>query len=158
MKRIDQLWQFRYFQTREQAIAAGHVLRPYDPARPIKKWFDPVKARVYPFVLAVEDNMVGAPKKGSLGRPYLEQLVLDKADAAGMNIPPSNEPFSRLDAAEIPVPCRPLTETEYLNFVGIAAEVWVIDIIADLLPVPPSDRELLEKILQGIEKLLALKQ
>jgi len=90
---------------------------PFDPKRPPKYWQDPkALASTRPSVvynaLAVNDH--GAPcKDPETGRPFVDVLVLRKAEAATVNIPPPNTELP-VDP-EVPVPLDPLGPTQYLD-------------------------------------------
>lgn len=122
---LQNLYLFPVFQTREAyAKATGAEPPPFDPTKPVKSWYDPKAATeprrklVYDNVLALADN--GAPLVDEQGRPYTEPLLIDREDAARVNIPVKD--FSgRIQEAhtigvEIPVPMRALTQNEELFF------------------------------------------
>lgn len=120
---LNTLYLFSVYQTREEyRTAIGKDAPPFDPAKPIKSWFDPKAGEnarrklVYENVLAIADN--GAPLVDEKGKPFLEPLLIDREDAAAVNIPVKDftgkiqeQPTS---TREVPVPMRALTENEEL--------------------------------------------
>lgn len=120
---IHELYLFPVFQTREAyREATGQEPPPYDPHKPIKSWFDPKAADsprrkvVYDNVLAIGEN--GYPLAGPDGKPMLEPLVIDKEQAATVNIPPKKPgtPDQPVTGHEVPVPLRALAPNEELYF------------------------------------------
>jgi len=117
-------------------IVAAEKAPPFDPSRPPKYWRDAAALRssrmsvVYD-ALAVNDQ--GAPLKDpATGRPYVDILVLRKAEAAAVNIPPAS--IESPIAPEVPVPLNPLLPTQYLDFGDTPFEgVIVRDSRADAL-------------------------
>lgn len=121
---INDLYLYPFFQTRDEYFqATGQEAPDWDPSRPVKSWFDP-EARnsnrrtfLYDNVLMYDRNgMVLSDEKGI---PQVEQLALLREEAARVNILPRERmvdygPGSKV--APIPVPMRPLTESEELVF------------------------------------------
>lgn len=127
---IASLYLYPVFQTREAyKQATGMDAPPYDTNKPIKSWFDPAamsnpkRKIIYDNVIAFADN--GAPLTGPDGKPVLEPLMLDREDAARVNIPikAPGLPDQPVTGLEIPVPLRPLEPNEelYFQFGGIVA-------------------------------------
>lgn len=130
---LQTLYLFPIFQTREEYKAVmGIDPPPFNPFKPLKSWFDPKAAEnprrkiVYDNVLALADN--GTPLVDLNGQPLLEPLLIDREDAAVVNIPVKD--FSgRIQEQhpighEVPVPLRPLTENEEL-VIGLMGLVQV---------------------------------
>ena len=129
---LDSLYLFPYHQTREDYQRSTGAEPPaFNPSRPPKYWFDP-KAReslrrtvVYENVLAV--SQTGSALVGDDGKPYLEPLMLNKDEAAAVNIPPKGPTISNIpgaDVPEVPPPVRSLADDEELAF-GFAGTVSV---------------------------------
>jgi hypothetical protein len=120
---ISNLYLFPLYQTREAyREATGKEAPPYNPLKPIKSWFDPKASEnprrklVYDNVIALADN--GQPLVDENGRPFLEPLLIDREDAAAVNIPIKG--FDRAPEPttgfEVPVPLRALEPGEELYF------------------------------------------
>ncbi len=117
---LHHLYIYPVYSTREEYRAAtGQEPPPFNPARPSQHWFDPEAAKssrrflVYDRVLAVDER--GVAKRDANGKPYFEQLILPREEAATVNIPPkkaANETF----LPDVPPPCRELHEDEELTF------------------------------------------
>ena len=149
------LYLFPVFQTREEFRAVtGYEAPPFNPAKPLKSWFDPKALEnprrkiVYENVLALADN--GAPLVDSNGQPYMEPLLIDREDAAVVNIPVKD--FSgRIQeqhpiGQEVPIPLRALTEHEEL-VIGLMGLVQVRNkAIDESVGFTPRDRALLSAI------------
>ena len=128
---IETLYLFPYYQTREAfEQATGQICPPWNPYRPPKSWFDP-KAKdsikrsiVYDHVIAT--SLSGVPLITPDGYPMLDSLVLNRDEAATLNIPPKGYGISNVpgaDQPEVPVPLRPLETDEelFFDFGGIVA-------------------------------------
>ncbi|MBI5281519.1 MAG: hypothetical protein HY858_07545 [Candidatus Solibacter usitatus] len=119
---LDKLHLFPYHQTREKyRIATGEEPPPFDPTRPPKFWFDPAarqvtkRALIYENILATNEH--GKALTGPDGKPYFEQLMILRSEAATVNIPmknAANEPGA--DQPEAPPPLRALDPEEELFF------------------------------------------
>lgn len=129
---IDSLYVYPYYQSQEDyAKATGLAAPVFNPNRQPKYWHDP-KARestrrtiVYNQVLAVAEN--GAPLVGPDGKPMLDLLVLQKDEAATVNIPPKGPGVANVPGAGVPEvqpPLRPLESNEELGF-GFGSTVFV---------------------------------
>jgi hypothetical protein len=128
---IEKLFLFPYFQTREEYQAATGIEPPkFDSTRPPKYWFDPAakdatrRNVTYDQVIAYAAS--GSPLVGEDGQPLLELMMLNKDDAAAVNIPPKGLGFANIagaDKPEIPPPLRPLRADEelFFPFPGIVA-------------------------------------
>jgi hypothetical protein len=152
---ISNLYLFPVYQTREAyQKATGKEAPLYDASKPVKSWFDPKAAEnprrklVYDSVLALADN--GQVLADTDGKPLLEPLLIDREQAAAVNIPPKGPGI--LDAPqtgiEIPVPLRPLEAKEELcfQFGGVVA-VRNKDLFPKLeVAFTAEDRELLRAI------------
>lgn len=127
------LYLFPVFQTREAYKGTiGVEPPPFDPAKPVKSWFDPQahtnprRKIVYDNVLAVAEN--GMPLNDADGKPFFEPLLIDRDEAGRVNIPVKNFtgeiPEQPTIGSEVPVPLRPLTPNEEL-VVGFGGLVTV---------------------------------
>jgi hypothetical protein len=129
---IEKLYLFPYYQTREDyAKAAGKDAPAFDHTRPPKYWEDPGAIQssrrnvVYDQVLAL--SPAGLPVPSLDGKPMLEPLVLSKAEAAQVNIPPKGPTITNVPGAEVPEvppPLRNLAAYEELCF-GFGGTVFV---------------------------------
>ena len=126
---LESLYLFPYYQSREDYMkATGSEAPAFKPSRQPKYWQDP-KAKdstrrivVYDQVLALAEN--GAPLVGSDGKPVLDILVLQKDEAATVNIPASAANVIGADAPAVPPPLRALESNEELAF-GFGSTVYV---------------------------------
>lgn len=157
---ISDLYIFPSFQTRDDYFkATGEEAPEWDPNRPIKSWFDPAarntnkRTFLYDLVLMYDKN--GMVLSDAKGTPLLEQLALLREEAARVNMLPREKmvdygPGSKV--APIPVPMRPLKETEELVFTfGGVVAVRVKDAFnAVVNAFTVGDRMLLEKIGQKL--------
>jgi len=126
------LYLFPYYQTRDDyARVTGSEPPAFDPAKPPKYWCDPAAAQtprrsvVYEQVLVLSSGSM--PVAGQDGKPVLEPLVLNKLEAATVNIPPKGIGFSNIpgaDVPEVPAPLRNLEPFEELEF-GFGGTVHV---------------------------------
>ena len=121
---LENLYLFPYYHTREAyQQATGQEPPPFTAARPPKFWFDP-KAKDSPKRTVVYDQVVPLDERGVAlatpdGKPMLDLLVLNKDEAATVNIPPLGVPYTNVPGAEVPavpVPLRPLAPGEELMF------------------------------------------
>lgn len=125
---LSDRFKFFRFETREEfSQKTGLVCPPFAEYGQPKYWFDP-DALKSPRLNVLYDNVVaydekGHPLSGSDGQPILDVLVLPKARAATVNIPPTDETFDHPILAEVPVPLLPLGPDEELFFAtfGIVA-------------------------------------
>jgi len=144
---------FPRYQTRDDyRKAVGVEPPPFDMRRAPKYWRDPAAMAatrnnvVYANVLLMSELGIAIP--GSDGRPQLDVLVLSKAEAATVNIPPDATNVPGADVPEVPMPLRNLEPGMQLEF-GFAGVVRVRDTtVADdtVGGFTPSDRALLEAI------------
>jgi len=126
---LEKLYLFPVYTTREDyQKATGVEPPPFNATRPPKHWQDP-KAKdaqkrtiVYDQVLAMDD--AGQPLSTPDGKPYFDQLVLYKEDAAAVNIPPVGTNIPGADVPPIPAPLRAL-ETDEELFFGLGGYVAV---------------------------------
>jgi hypothetical protein len=164
---LENLYLFPYYQTRDAYRAAtGQIAPPFNPNRPPKYWFDPKAADslrrsvVYDPVLGVAAN--GAPLADNDGKPMLDLLVINKDEAAAVNIPPkgvdpatgtaySNVPGA--DVPEVPVPLRPLEPNEelFFDFGGVVAVKNLALFPALEAGFTSQDRALLQAIAKKLE-------
>ena len=102
----------------------------FDGSRPPKYWFDPAakdstrRIVTYDQVIAYYAN--GSPMAGENGEPLVELMMLNKDEAAGVNIPPKGLGIANIpgsDKPEIPPPLRVLRSDEelFFPFPGIVA-------------------------------------
>lgn len=139
---IQTLYLFPIFQTREEyRNKIGNEPPPFDPSKPVKSWFDPQalsnprRKIVYDNVLAQADN--GAPLVDADGKPFFEPLLIDREDAAAVNIPikdfTGQIPEQQTTAEpEVPVPMRALMPNEELvmgfgNLVTVRNKTFLIE-------------------------------
>lgn len=128
---LEKLYLFPYYQTREAYQAATGLEPPkFDGTRPPKYWFDPAakdstrRNVTYDQVVAYAAS--GSPLVSESEQPVLELMMLNKDDAAIVNIPPKGLGFANIagaDRPEIPPPLRPLRPDEelFFPFPGIVA-------------------------------------
>lgn len=126
---IDSLYVFPYYQTREEYQEATGVEPPkFDGTKPPKYWFDPAakdstrRNVTYDHIIAYHAN--GSPVLDDNGTPVLELLMLNKDEAAGVNIPPKGLGIANIpgaDKPEIPPPLRALRDDEelFVPFPGV---------------------------------------
>jgi len=161
---ITNLYLFPTYATREDyEKATGQPAPEWNPYRQPKSWFDPNAKKsasrriVYEYALAT-DPETGALLFDEKGRPKLDALVLDREEAATVNIPPKGLGMTNVpgaDQPEVPVPMRALEPNEELfqDWGGIIM-VRNTDLYPQLLVgFDASDRELLRKIARklGVE-------
>jgi hypothetical protein len=151
---LDKLHLFPYYQTRDQYRAStGEEAPLFDPERPPKYWFDPAAAKsakralIYDQVLVC--NELGHALANAQGKPYLEQLMILKSEAATVNIPPklaANEPGT--GQAEVPPPLRPLEPEEELFFdlgdIVLVRNTSIVD--TTIIGFTTQDREILKAV------------
>jgi hypothetical protein len=101
----------RYQTQADFETQTGENSPPFNPGRPPKYWRD--SAALKSTRASIIYDVVGL-KDPDTGRPFIDTLVLRKAEAATINIPPFNTE-SALDP-EVPVPLKPLGPTQYLDF------------------------------------------
>lgn len=117
---LSALYLFPVYQTRKDyEEKTGKVPPPFDPSRPTKHWEDPSvpenkRVVLYERILAVDEN--GNPVPDENGRPFFEPLVLSRAHAITVNIPPKEAANEHPPLGDIPVPCRALEGDEQLVF------------------------------------------
>ncbi|MBL8236232.1 MAG: hypothetical protein JNM66_02350 [Bryobacterales bacterium] len=126
---IERLYVFPYYQTREEYQKATGVEPPkFDGTRAPKYWFDPAakestrRNMAYDHILSYAVN--GSPLFDDNGKPMLEVLMLNKDEAATVNIPPKGLGMANIpgaDKPEIPPPLRALNADEefFVPFPGI---------------------------------------
>lgn len=148
---LSNLYLFPVFQTREAyKKATGQEAPPYDPTKRLKSWFDP-KALESPRRKIIYDNVLAANEHGlpisdANGKPMLEPLVIDREEAAAVNIPykAPGVPDQPYTGPEWPVPLRPLEPNEELFFqFGNVVAVKNTETYPDLEGFGPKDRALL---------------
>ena len=126
---IERLYLFPYYQTREAYQKATGVEPPkFDGAKPPKLWFDPAAKDSIRRNIAY-DRVISYAVNGALlfdenDKPLLEGLVLNKDEAATLNIPPRGLGMANIpgaDKPEIPPPLRALAADEefFVPFGGI---------------------------------------
>jgi hypothetical protein len=126
---LEKLYLFPYYQTREAYQKATGVEPPkFDGTKPPKYWFDPAAKEstrrniAYDQILCYAVN--GAALFDENGKPMLEMLMLNKDEAAAVNIPPKGLGMGNIpgaDQPEIPPPLRSLREDEefFVPFGGV---------------------------------------
>ena len=159
---ITELYLFPSYATREDyKKATGQEAPAWNPYRQPKGWFDPEARKstsrriVYERALSTNpDN--GVPLFDSEGRPQLDALVLDRDEAATVNIPPRGSGMTNVPGADqpaIPVPMRALEPNEEL-YRGFGGIIMVKN--TDLFPKAEAgfgeeDRALLRRIAEKLE-------
>ncbi|MFN7542221.1 MAG: hypothetical protein ACK5TN_05450 [Acidobacteriota bacterium] len=157
---INDLYLFPFFQSRDDySQATGEEAPAWDPSKPVKCWFDPAarntnrRTFLYDIVLMYDKN--GMVLSDAQGLPQTEQLALLREDAGRVNMLPREKmvdygPGSKV--APIPVPMRPLKETEELVFTfGGVVAVRLKDFYKNTVNTfTIADRRLLEKIAQKL--------
>jgi len=119
---IDRLYLFPYYRSRQDYRAVtGREAPAYDPSRPPKSWEDPAAAQSTRRTVVYENVLADAA--GEDGKPALDMLVLNKAEAASVNL--YDQTTAGIPAPEmppVPVPLRALQANEELAFTqpGIA--------------------------------------
>jgi hypothetical protein len=161
---ITNLYLYPTYATREAYQAAtGQEAPAWNPYRAPKSWFDPNARQstsrrvVYEYALATDPD-TGANSYDAQGRPMLDALVLDREEAATVNIAPKGTGMTNVPGAgvpEVPAPMRALEPTEelFVDFGGIIM-VKNKDLYAQLESgFYSTDRVLLQKIAQklGVE-------
>ena len=129
---LESLYLFPYYQSQEDYQKdLGSAAPVWNPNRQPKYWQDPKalsalrNSVVYNQVLAVADNSI--PLAGPDGKPMLDLLVLQKAEAATVNIPPKGPGVANVPGAsapEVQPPLRALESNEELAF-GFGNTVYV---------------------------------
>jgi hypothetical protein len=139
---IQHLYLFPMYATRDEyRQATGEEPPAWNPYRAPKGWFDP-KAKsspsrrvVYELALATHPD-TGAVLAGPDGKPLLDALVLDRDEAATVNIPPTDTGSTNVpgaDQPQVPVPLRPLEPNEELFFdFGRSVAVKNLDLFPEL--------------------------
>lgn len=161
MKPLSSLYLFPVYQTRDEyRLKTGREAPPFNPARPVKSWEHPAAVNnvsrkvVYPWVIALDDH--GRPLTDERGRPFFEPMMLDREDAATVNIPAKDFSGRLPEVAtvgiEVPVPCRGLAEEEELTLFGPGGLVMVSLPEDRLTPVSFTieDRNLLRAIAKAL--------
>ena len=125
---VANLYLFPNYDSRETYQKALGVEPPaWNSNRAPKYWFDP-KAKdsprrnvVYDFTIATSES--GAPLASPDGKPMLDLLVVTKAEAATVNIPPKVANVPGADVPAVPFPLRALEPDEelYFDFGGVVA-------------------------------------
>jgi len=161
---ITHLYLFPAYATREEyQKATGQEPPAWNPYRQPKCWFDPQARQstsrrvVYERALATNPAN-GVPLFDSEGRPQLDALVLDREEAATVNIPPRGMGMTNVpgaDVPEVPVPMRALEPNEelYRDWAGIIMVRNKDFFPADAAGFGKQDRELLRQIARklGVE-------
>jgi hypothetical protein len=162
---LNKLYLFPYYQSRDEyQKATGAEPPPYDPTKDPKHWFDPAAAQsakkyfIYDRILAIDNDGMG--RHGPDGKPFFEELVLSRQEAATLNIPHGYANEANNGKPPIPCPVRPLDDDEELAFEW--ADIVVVHnkkLWGDLtISWSPQDRELLRAIAKklGVPVLDAL--
>ena len=118
---LDKLFLFPVYGTREEyQKATGQEAPPWDLSRPPKYWFDPAAAGnarrsiIYDNVIAYWPT--GQPLRGPDGKPVLDSLLLSRAEAAAVNLPPFLANVPGTEVPQVPIPLRALDADEELDF------------------------------------------
>jgi hypothetical protein len=117
---ISNLFLFPVFGTREEyQRATGQEAPAWNPYRRPKYWFDPAARDSRTRRIVYTQALAEPPIAGPDGKPMLDALVLDRDEAATVNIPPKGPGTTNTPGAgepEIPCPMRPLEPNEELAF------------------------------------------
>jgi hypothetical protein len=150
---IENLYLFPCYGTPDAyQRATGHAAPPWNPNRAPKLWEDP-KAKdapkrtiVYDQALVLDDK--GVPEAGPDGSPLLDLLVLNKDEAATVNIPPDIGNIPGASVPMVPPPLRALEPNEQLFFpIGGLVAVKNLDLYPQLeVGFTAQDRALLNAI------------
>jgi hypothetical protein len=135
---INNLYLFPAYMTRDEyKTATGQEAPVWNTDRAPKYWFDPDAKNatrmsvVYDIVIATNAN--GVPLIGDDGKPMTDVMVLSKAEAGSVNIPPKGANVTGADATVVPPPLRPLEPGEELFFsLGGVVSVKNIDLFSQL--------------------------
>jgi hypothetical protein len=139
---ISTLYLFPVYDTRESyAAATGQPPPDWNPLRQPKGWFDP-KAPQSPSRRVVYDramvlNDKGSPLWDDRGNLILDALVLDKIEAATVNIAPKGPGMTNVpgaDVAEVPAPMRELKDDEVIK-PSRPMNIPVVYLASELTPV-----------------------
>jgi len=159
---IHKLYLFPTYATREEfREATGQEPPEWNPYRQPKSWFDPkaknsaTRKLVYEPVLATPPE-TGAVLAGLDGKPAFDALVLDRDEAANVNIPPKGTGMTNVpgaDQPEVPGPLRPLEPNEDLFF-WFGRAVMVRNL--DLYEPPPGFLEQDRRLLKAIASKLGV--
>jgi hypothetical protein len=151
---LDALYLFPRYQTRDAYHeATGKEAPEFNPLLNPKYWEDPdalklaLRNKLYDRVIALND--LGKPVHSPDDTPMIEPLMLPKAQAAVVNIPPLGANVAGADAYEVPVPLRELKPYEKLvfRFPGfIAVQDTRVPVPAAAGDFTEADRALLERI------------
>ncbi len=155
---LSSYYQFPRYQTREDYLSAtGAEAPPFNPNRAPKYWRDPSalaaprNSIVYGSIIQVSER--GIPVPGPDGQPQLDALVIGKAEAAAVNIPPSGTNIAGAEVPEVPMPLRALEAGMELEF-GFGGIVRVRDTsVAGLEGAggfTRADRDLLQRIARAL--------
>ncbi len=128
MQPLDSLYLFPAYRSRQDFRAAtGKDAPAYNPLRPPKMWADPEAAKS-PRRSVVYDNALtlgaqGQPLAGPDGRPLFEPLVLNRDEAATVNIWEPGLGIVAPSEPPVPPPFRDLKDNEELFFLfpGVVA-------------------------------------
>lgn len=158
---IETIQLFKRYQSPQQYVeSTGKLCPPFDVKRPPKYWQDDFTSAEYKTiagkVVLYHQTLAMAgyhAAVGTDGKPYMEPLILQKTDAASVNIPEPGGMVTEDVQPEVPIPCRPLKETE--EFVFMFGGVPAIKDLTVEQPVSGSgftelDRVLLVKIAKAL--------
>jgi hypothetical protein len=122
-KPISTLYLFPVYETREAyEQATGQPCPAWNPYRQPKGWFDPAARQnpsrrvIYDRAMVLADN--GSPTWNDEGDLIIDALVLDREEAATVNIPPRGTGMTNVpgaDVAEVPAPMRDLLDGETIK-------------------------------------------
>lgn len=111
---IDTLNLFPTY-TRDSWVAAhpGQALPAFNTAKAPKTWEDPAAKDapedfVIYTVLATDGKDIPVALKGPDGKPYTKRMVVMKADAGTVNIPPATLPAGTKLLPAVPMPLKPV--------------------------------------------------
>ncbi|MFH1110974.1 MAG: hypothetical protein V1790_17515 [Planctomycetota bacterium] len=162
MSKVNSIADLALFKTyampADYETAIGLKPPPFDPKRRPKYWSDPDawksrSAKVsYPRVIARTE--LGLPVVGDDGKPMLELLQIDKAEAISVNIPPDATNVEGAGVPPCPMPLAEIPEGYELYFkYGNLPDIRNLAAVArETEGFTPADRALI----QGIAKKLGV--
>jgi hypothetical protein len=146
---LDRLYLFPYYRSRQDYRAlTGKEAPAYDTTRPPKNWEDPAAAQSTRRTVVYENVL--ADVMGEDGKPTLDMLVLNKTEAATVNLyDQTTAGVPAPEMAPVPVPLRALNDNEELVY----TQPGIVMVRDKSVPLPETqngftseDRELLRAI------------
>ncbi len=117
---LSSRYLFPEINSGEDAKRHGLTAPPFDPTKPVKRWFDPAPPEdedgnvTYDFVLAID------PKTNRVaevdGRPYARKMTISAAEARTLNVLQADTSQSKPGTKSRPAPFTFDPETEILDY------------------------------------------